>query len=61
MMSDTESEYEDTNEDETDNEIRLKKRIISEAPPPYASYFEGIMFTNKLISIGNFIYLIICS
>ena len=37
MMSDTESEYEDTNEDESDNEIHLKKRIISEAPPPYTS------------------------
>jgi len=25
------------NEDESDNEIHLKKRIISEAPPPYTS------------------------
>ena len=37
IMSDTESEYNDTDEYETDDEVHLKKRIINEAPPPYSS------------------------
>ena len=32
LRSDTESEYNDT-----DDEVHLKKRIINEAPPPYSS------------------------
>ena len=37
LRSDTESEYNDTDESETDDEVYLKKRIISDAPPPYSS------------------------
>ena len=36
-MNDTESEYNDTDDYETDDEDHLKKRIINEAPPPYTS------------------------
>ena len=36
-MNDTESEYNDTDDYETDDEDQLKKRIINEAPPPYTS------------------------
>ena len=36
LRSDTESEYNDTDDYETDDEVHLKKRIISEAPPPYS-------------------------
>ena len=37
LMSDWESEYNDTDNYETDDEVHLKKRIINEAPPPYSS------------------------
>ena len=37
LMSDSESEYNDTDDYETDDEVHLKKRIINEAPPPYTS------------------------
>ena len=37
LMNDSESEYNDTDDYETDDEVHLKKRIINEAPPPYSS------------------------
>ena len=37
LRSDTESEYNDTDEYDTDDEVHLKKRIINEPPPPYSS------------------------